>query len=88
VQGSFDIEAGRVVAWHAGEVPSQPGAVLTLPAADARSIVEGEEQPSVLFMQGRLKADGDMRIILAVLRATASTNYAPGRATLAESITH
>jgi hypothetical protein len=44
---------------------------LTLPYADAGSIVRGELQPTVAFMQGRLKTAGDPGIVLEVLAATA-----------------
>ncbi len=79
----FTVTAGRVVGWGA-EADSGPGpdgvgageplVTFTLPAPDAREAVAGTE-PSVLFMQGRLKVDGDLRTALATLRATTSDSY-------------
>ncbi|MCU4184155.1 SCP2 sterol-binding domain-containing protein [Acidiferrimicrobium sp. IK] len=84
-QGTLEIEGGRVVRWIPGVVAPDAVATLTLPLADARALLAGVEEPSVLFMQGRLKADGDMAAILALLRATAGDGYGRGRATLAAS---
>lgn len=39
-----------------------------IPHADAAAIEAGEANPSVLFMQGRLKVDGDMGQMMRVLR--------------------
>ena len=73
---------GRVVAWQPGVAAADAIATLTLPAADALSVLAGSEEPSVLFMQGRLKVDGDMGAVLAVLAATTTARYGRARATL------
>ena len=48
---------------------------LTLPYADAMAIVCGELEPSVAFMQGRMKTAGDPGIVLQVLAATARVPF-------------
>jgi hypothetical protein len=64
------------VKFHAAAGGVAPGGLagaavsLTLPYADAMAIVRGELQPSVAFMQGRMKTAGDPGILLDVLAAT------------------
>ena len=87
-RATLDIDAGRIVRCTPGAEASDALATLTLPAADARSLLEGASEPSVLFMQGRLKTDGDMAAVLALLRATAGDGYGHARATLAGSSNH
>ena len=48
---------------------------LTVPYADAMAIVRGELQPSVAFMQGRMKTAGDPGIVLEMLAATARAPF-------------
>jgi len=48
---------------------------LTLPYADAIAVVRGELQPSVAFMQGRMKTAGDPGRVLDVLAATATATF-------------
>ena len=57
-----------------------PGAdlTLTLTDADARAVVAGELDPSVAFMQGRMKVAGDMAPLLDLL-ALAGTDAARDR---------
>ena len=50
--------------------------------ADAQALVEGELDPSVLFMQGRTKMAGDMGTVLALMPVTRSAEH---RALLAPS---
>lgn len=88
VQGSLELRGGRIVGWTPGEVAAGAIATLTLPVADARSLLAGNEEPSVLFMQGRLKVDGDMAAVLALLRATATGGYGRGRSMLEGSLAH
>jgi putative sterol carrier protein len=48
---------------------------LTLPYPEALQIARGELQPSVAFMQGRMKTAGDPGRLLAVLAATATPDF-------------
>ena len=85
--GALTIECSVVggpdgdVKFHAAPDGIAPGALadaavsLTLPYADAMAIVRGELQPSVAFMQGRMKTAGDPGIVLEVLAATARTPF-------------
>jgi hypothetical protein len=81
-RGTLELRDGRVVGWRPGEVAGDAVATLTLPAADARAVLDGTVEPSVLFMQGRLKIDGDMAVVLAILSATTRGGYDRARATL------
>jgi hypothetical protein len=58
---------------------------LTLPYADAMAIVRGELQPSVAFMQGRMKTAGDPGIMLEVLAATARASFRDALERVAEN---
>ncbi len=87
-QGTLEVRDGRIVRWNAGQPVSGAMATLTLPVADARQLLDGTGEPSVFFMQGRLKVDGDMAAVLALLRSTATSGYRRGRAVLARSFTH
>jgi predicted lipid carrier protein YhbT len=49
---------------------------LTLPPDDAVALQRGETDPSVLFMQGRMKTAGDPGKLLALLACSARTGYA------------
>ena len=59
---------GRISSVSAGAAPD-PDLTLTLPAADARAMMQGELAPSVAFMQGRLKTAGDNGLVVGVLGA-------------------
>ena len=84
-QGTLDLQGGRVLRWRPGELASDAVATITLPASDARAALEGTVEPSVLFMQGRLKTDGDMAAVLALLRSTTTRGYGQARAALEQS---
>ena len=55
-----------------------PDLTLTLTDADARAVVAGELDPSVAFMQGRMKVAGAMAPLLDLL-ALAGTDAARDR---------
>ncbi len=50
----------------------EPDLTLTLGTDDARSVRDGRLEPSVAFMQGRLKTSGDNALLLRVLSWTAT----------------
>ena len=52
--------------------------VFTATYADATAIVRGELQPSVAFMQGRLKTAGDPGRLLEVLAVTSTPAFRQG----------
>lgn len=77
------LEDGRLVEWGLGDVV-RPDCVLTLPYEESTSVDRGALDPSVAFMQGRLKTTGSAGSILGVLRL-ASSRWAVGlRARLRE----
>jgi hypothetical protein len=48
---------------------------LTLSPDDARSVKDGHLEPSVAFMQGRLKTSGDNALLLRVLKWSATPAF-------------
>jgi SCP-2 sterol transfer family protein len=75
------IEHGRIVAAAIGEPSGQPDLTFSVGYDDAVRQARGEVELSTLFMQGRLKADGDTRKLFALL---AVDHGAEARALLAE----
>lgn len=59
----------------AGLQEGESDLALTIPAKDAALVVDGELEPSVAYMQGRLKASGDMALLLRLLRASESPAF-------------
>ncbi|HEX9467206.1 MAG TPA: SCP2 sterol-binding domain-containing protein [Acidimicrobiia bacterium] len=57
--------------------------VLTVTYADAVAIVQGALEPSVAFMQGRMKTAGDSGQLLDLLAATSSSAFRDARARIA-----
>jgi len=53
----------------------EPELTLTLSTDDARSVKDGRLEPSVAFMQGRLKTSGDNALLLRVLNWSASPAF-------------
>lgn len=58
---------------------------LTVPYADAIAIARGELEPSVAFMQGRMKTAGDPGKLLDLLAATATDAFREGLERVASS---
>lgn len=65
------IESGRVTSSGLGAGPAADVS-FTATAADGMGMVRGEVDPSVAFMQGRLKTAGDPGLVLTVLAAWSS----------------
>jgi hypothetical protein len=61
------IEHGRLVAAALGEASGQPDLTFSLGYDDAVRLARGEVELSTVFMQGRLKAEGDMRKLFALM---------------------
>ena len=62
---------GPVLAGSEGE----PDLTLTLSTGDARAVKEGRLEPSVAFMQGRLKTSGNNALLLHVLAWSATPAF-------------
>ena len=69
-----DFAEGRLVGSGAG-APASADLTLTLTDSDARAVLSGALDPSVAFMQGRMKVSGDMGPLLDLL-ALAGTEQA------------
>ena len=69
VHATFD--GGRLAGVDA-VAADQPAATVTLTAEDGRAVCAGELDPSVAFMQGRLKVTGDMGLVLDLLALSAT----------------
>jgi hypothetical protein len=54
----------------------EPDLTLTIGTDDARLIKQGELEPSVAFMRGRLKTSGDNALLLRVLAWSATPDFA------------
>ena len=74
---------GHLVGSGAGSLPS-PDVTLTVTDADARAIVAGELDPSVAFMQGRMKVVGAMGPVIDLLALAATDEVRARRARIAE----
>jgi len=73
-------QGGQVISGGPG-LAKNPDIGLTLPEADAREVLEGRLDPSVAFMQGRLKTAGDNGLLLGLLSGWSSP---AGAASLAQ----
>jgi hypothetical protein len=63
---------GAVVAGCEGE----PDLTITISTEDARQVRDGELEPSVAYMQGRLKSTGDNGLLLRILAWTTTAEFA------------
>lgn len=64
-------EDGVPLAGGAGKPADAPDLKLSLPVADAEAFWRGEWSPSVAYMRGELKTEGDTGLLLALLAAGA-----------------
>lgn len=70
----------HIVGAEVGMGPAADAAVtLTLPYVDAVAVIQGELEPSVAFMQGRMKTAGDLGQVLDLLAATATPAFRAAR---------
>jgi len=67
-------EDGRVVDSGLGPDPAA-AVMLTTPRALAAELAAGRVEPSVAFMQGRMKTSGDQAALLRVLAVTATPEF-------------
>lgn len=73
---------GDLVDCGGGPVAS-PDLTLTLVDPDARAIVAGELDPSVAFMQGRMKVAGSMGLVLDLLALAGTDDFRARRTRVA-----
>jgi putative sterol carrier protein len=78
-----ELEDGRLISIGGGPVA---GADVTLSMSwdDAVAMHQGALDPSVAFMQGRMKVAGSMEIVLALLAVTATAAFGDLRGQVAE----
>ena len=62
------LEDGRPTSWAVGSLDA-PDVILTLSWSDAAAVQAGTLDPSVAFMQGRMKVTGSMALTLELLLA-------------------
>jgi len=71
--------SGRFEAGQLGPVEEgfegEPDLTLSVSSVDARLIEEGKLEPSVAFMQGRLKSTGDNALLLELLAWSATADF-------------
>ena len=77
------IERGRLVASGPG-ILQGTDVTMTVTWDDALALLRGALDPSVAFMQGRLKVSGSMAVVLALLPLTRTETYAAARARVLE----
>ena len=70
----FELDEGRIASGAPGAVDA-PDLTLTSAWKDAAAMQRGELDPSVAFMQGRMKVAGSMRAMIALLRMTRTADY-------------
>jgi predicted lipid carrier protein YhbT len=80
----WTVDEGRLEAMAAGKVEG-PDVTLTLSGKDAAPLCRGELDPSVAFMQGRLKVVGSMGVMIALLTAMNTSEYQGLRQKIAET---
>jgi putative sterol carrier protein len=68
------LEDGRLVS-SAGGAAERPDVTLTLAWGDAVAVQRGDLDPSVAFMQGRMKVAGSMAVMMALLPVTNTPGY-------------
>jgi hypothetical protein len=71
--GSWQVTVDDGVVTQVGPgAPTSAALTLTLPAAIADAVADGETTASAAFMQGRMKTAGDLGLVLDVLAAVDS----------------
>jgi len=80
----WEVDEGRLEASAEGTVEG-PDVTLTLSRKDAASLCRGDLDPSVAFMQGRVKVAGSMGVMISLLTAMNAPEYRDLRQTIAES---
>jgi putative sterol carrier protein len=68
------LEEGRLLEATVGSL-DDPELTLTMSYADAKKIQQGDLDAQAAFMQGRVKADGRMEKLMALLPITSSPEY-------------
>ena len=86
VAGHVVFADGSVVSSGPGAVPA-PDLTLTLTHEDARGVLDGDLDPSVAFMQGRMKVAGAMGPLFDLLALAGTGAFTARRARVAGSTT-
>jgi putative sterol carrier protein len=68
------LEDGRLQSIGGGRVES-PDVTITAPGADSAAMQQGDLDPNVAFMQGRMKVSGSMGVMMALLPTTTTPEY-------------
>jgi putative sterol carrier protein len=77
------LEDGRLQSGAGGTVGG-PDVIVTVPWADSVAICQGDLDPNVAFMQGRMKVSGSMGVMMALLSVTSTPEYQDLRRRVAE----
>ncbi len=77
------LEDGRLQSSAGGRVES-PDVTITAPWADSVAMEQGDLDPNVAFMQGRMKVAGSMGVMMALLPAARTPEYKALRRRIAE----
>jgi putative sterol carrier protein len=77
------LEDGRLQSSAGGRVES-PDVTITAPWADSVAMEQGDLDPNVAFMQGRMKVAGSMGVMMALLPAARTPEYKDLRRRIAE----
>jgi putative sterol carrier protein len=68
------LEDGRLQSIGGGRVES-PDVTITAPWADSAAMQQGDLDPNVAFMQGRMKVSGSMGVMMALLPTKTTPEY-------------
>ena len=68
------LEDGRLVEDELGEL-DDPELTLIMSYDDAKKVQQGEIDENAAFMQGRIKVEGNMAKLMALMPITSSTEY-------------
>jgi putative sterol carrier protein len=78
------LEDGRLQSGDRGSI-DDPDVTLTMVWDDAVSMCQGDLDPNVAFMQGRMKVAGSMGLMMTLLPVTNTTEYRRLRQRIAEA---
>ena len=59
----------------AASLDGEPDLALVIPPTDARAVASGALQPAAAYMQGKLKATGDMALMLRLVKSSGTPTF-------------